>query len=310
MCCFQHRKCLGNLLTQSFEDLWWGKIAEAIRKDTLEGRLHPACKIETCPFYHSKQLQPVRVTNSKYPQQFEIDLPTQHCNIGGENPTEGAPACIMCERHIKFEPQVDRLNEVCQVMQPYTRYVDAIHIQGISEPFWKNRIFEVIELLGANAFKNKIRFSTTTNGTVFHAKEQDQFLTYPMTAITFSMDACTPATFRKIRRLDMYDKIVENLMRYASKRTPNQFLRIHNNINLLNIDEVVGMVECAAAAKVDELEFNPTYFVPTICVDKQNYKLFQEASTKIVEASQMLGVKTTFLRPLTLDFEKKLVQIT
>ena len=303
-CCFQHRKCLGNILNQSLEEIWFSEIAEEVRKDTLEGKLHPTCSISTCPFYLKDKEEVFNFVQKTYPSQFEIDLPMQHCNIGGENPTEKNPACIMCERHLYFNRQEDHLKEICDKLKPYVRHVDSVHIQGVAEPFWKERIFEIIEWLGIPDYKQKIRITTTTNGTLMNEKRRKEFLAFPLSTITWSLDAATAETFANIRRLKVYDRIIENLRAYAKERDPvHQFLHIHNNINLLNVHEVEGMVELAAEVGVNCLDFNATYSVPDICVNEDNVHIFKEAQLKILRKARELGVYVTFMRNLVLDFD-------
>jgi molybdenum cofactor biosynthesis enzyme MoaA len=304
MCCYQERKCLGNILEQGFEQVWFGPIAQAIRQETLQNQLHPLCKIDACPFYHRPQLQPTTIHHRVFPTQFEIDLPSQHCNIGGENPSPDNPACIMCERHTNYIKQEDRLDAVCEMLKPYVQYVDAIHIQGVAEPFWKERIFDILGLLEVDRFKDRLTISTTTNGTLMNAERRKRFLAYPRSNITFSLDAAKPETYRVIRRVDMFDRILDNLFSYAVERRRGlQGLSIHNNINLLNVNEVVGMVEIAARARVDVLDFNPTCETPVIMVDRSNVKIFRDAQKSIIEAARKFGVKTTFMRNLTLDLD-------
>ena len=305
MCCFQTRKCLGNILKQKFEDIWFGSLAQEIRNETIQGRLHAKCQQPTCPFFHSHHLETETFVQKQYPTQFEIDLPMQHCNVGGENPDEDNPACIMCERHRVFEKQEDKLDQICEKIKKYVRFLDAIHIQGVSEPFWKNRIFEIIEILDIKPYKNKLRISTTTNGTLLNSKCRARFLKLPLSSLTWSIDASTPETFKSLRRWNSYSSVVNNLKNYAKERTPEQHLRIHNNINLININDVEGMVELAAETKVDCLEFNATYSVPQICVNKSNYKQFVDAQEKIIDLSNKLGVNTKFMRNLFLDYSKK-----
>jgi wyosine [tRNA(Phe)-imidazoG37] synthetase (radical SAM superfamily) len=305
MCCFQTRKCLGNILKSSLPEIWNSPLAKEIRQVTLNSELHPLCKIHSCPFNHMKSFEGTDTEVFEYPRQFEIDLPTQHCNIGGEKPDADHPACLMCERHTNFHPQIDRLEKVCESLKPYISHVNAVHIQGVAEPFWKNRIFQIIDMLGIEQYKHRIRISTTSNGTLFDDKKQADFLAFPQTTITFSLDAGKAATFKIIRRLDLYDKICERIKAYSAKRTPGQWLHIHNNINLINIQEVEAMVEFAAEAKVDLVDFNPTYCVPGICVTKDTVDLFHEAQEKIIQRANALGVKCSFMRDLTLDMSDK-----
>lgn len=306
MCCFQTRACLGNLLRQSLEDIWFSKKAEQIRKETEEGRLHKLCKVSSCPFFRRNHLQDKVVSQKKYPSQFEIDIPTQHCNIGGYNPTEKNPACIMCERHTtKGWHQNDRLQEVCEKLKPYMRYVEAVHIQGIAEPFWKDYIFDVLSWLDFDKYKSGCRVTSTTNGTVMTEKRRERFLQYPRSNLVWSLDAGSPEIYKKIRRVDMYDKIIENLKAYSYNRNSRlQEVMIHNNINLINIGDVEKMVEAAAYCNVDRLDINATYAIPKICVNERNADMFRDAQKRIMEKAREVGVYVTFMRDLSLNFGK------
>jgi molybdenum cofactor biosynthesis enzyme MoaA len=305
MCCFHQRGCLGNLLVTPLEEIWNGPVAQDIRRVTLTNRLHSTCAAATCPFISKQHRLPTFVHqfgDIGVPYGLEIDLPTQHCNIGGENPTPDNPACIMCERHTRFTPQVDRLNEVCAVLRPYMKWMRGVHIQGVSEPFWKDRIFEISEMLELERWKHRMHITTTTNGTILTRQRQLKWLSFPKSTLTFSLDASTPETFRKIRRWDYYDKIVAHMMEFTQLRGPTQSLKIHNNINTLNVDEVVGMVELAKKVRADFLEFNPTYACPEIEVNSQNANRFYVAEQQIREAAAKLGVNVSFLQSLSLNY--------
>lgn len=304
MCCFQERGCLGNILRTSLEEMWTGPLAQEIREVTLGGRLHKTCQTKSCPFNHLGSLtatEPLR--RFDLPVDIELDLPSQHCNIGGEQPTNKNPACLMCERHLYWYPLEDRLQEVCAELKSYMWNVRSLHIQGIAEAFWKDRIFEIFEWLGLQPCDYRVIVSTTTNGTILSEPRRRRFLKYPRSVLTFSIDAATPETYRLIRRVDMFHRVKENLLSYSRERwSSEQILRIHNNINLLNVDEVVGMVELAAEANC-EIEFNPTYATPGICVNDWNAYIFKRAEDAIVGAAERLGVFAKFMRRLTLDYE-------
>ena len=306
MCCFQERKCLGNILKNNLEEIWFSPLAEDIRKETLANNLHTICKVDSCPFSKNKVQQPEDFIAKMFPDEFEIDIPSQHCNIGGETPSVKNPACMMCERHLRDPKdfyQQDNLEQVCKKLKPYIRHVKWLHIQGVAEPFWKDRIFDVLEYLGVKENKEKIWISTTTNGTLMNERHRKLFLEYPMSTITWSMDAGSPEVYKVIRRVDMYNKIVENLKNYSKEIKSGQFIHIHNNINVINIEDVDKMVYLAAeVGKINRLDFNATYGIPAICVNKENVHIFKEAQKRIMALSKKLGVYTTFMRNLTLDF--------
>lgn len=305
MCCFQDDKTLGNLLKQSFDEIWYGQVAKNIRHHLSEDRMpHECSRSNSCPYKNVGKIYPTELSYNDLPIDLEIDLPTQHCNIGGEKPDADNPACIMCERHkVGWENfwQEDHLEEICQKLKHLVKGLRSIHVQGIAEPFWKGYIFQILEWLDIKS-RPSIVVSTTTNGTLMTKRVREQFLEYENTILVWSLDAATPATFKLIRRIDAYKKITENLKNYCQERDRNrQKVRIHNNINLLNIREVEAMVDFAAEAGVDEINFNPTYGCEGIIVSNHNVHLFQEAEQKINRRAAEKGVCATYMRPMTLN---------
>jgi hypothetical protein len=78
---------------------------------------------------------------------------------------------------------------------------------------------------------------------------------------------------------------------------------------MLNINEVEQMVEIAADAKVDILEFSITdawsdKITPYI-INQDNHQLFIEAQNKIEKRAKQLGVTLHFYQPLYLNFANK-----
>lgn len=324
MCCFQRTDpigtesaYLGNLLENTFDEIWFGELAEEIRNSTVEGDLHKRCQVPGCPYLvASKPYKKSKVTYNEYPNFLEIDLPNTHCNVGGENPGPNHPACIMCERAAPpdiFKPEKDHLEEVLPKLVHIVPNLYGIHVQGIAEPFYKDILFRMLDILKFDLYKDQMTLSTTTNGTLLKQTTRRQYLNRVPNSITnFSIDAATSETFKKIRILDCFDKVIENLYAFSKERVRHrQFLRIHNNINLLNVHEVVGMVEIAAKANVEYVEFNPTDgFNHPILVTEANCGLFRKAQDDIIEECRKLQVPVNFLRPLDLGITDRLVQIT
>lgn len=322
MCCFQRTDPLnpeityiGNLLEQSFDEIWFGEKAEQIRTDTMEGKLSTRCRVPGCPFLSMKQPYPTKTfTYNEYPNFLEIDLPNTHCNVGGETPSDKNPACIMCERAAPlFKPEQNRLSEVIPRLANIVPNLYQIHIQGIAEPFYKDLIFEILDWLNYDKYKEKITLSTTTNATLFKPSVRRRYLDrVPHSITNFSLDAATPETFKAIRIFDCFDNVLENLYAFNKERIrPRQFIRLHNNINTMNVHEVVGMVRIAAQADAEYVEFNPTDgFNWPILVNEANCGLFKKAQEDIIAECKRLNVPYNFIRPLDLGMTDKLVQIT
>ena len=326
MCCFMRPDPLktiadayiGNVLDQTFDQVWFGDIAESIRKDTLEGKLHPKCQTPGCPYlsgYKPKQ----HFIYNEHPIFLEIDLPNTHCNVGGLTPDpEKSPACIMCERASPlFQPEEDHLFEVLEKVKYIVPNLQQIHIQGIAEPFYETKksghlLFDVLDVLGFDKYSHQITLSVTTNATLFKRSVRQEYLNrVPHSITNFSIDASTPETFKKIRIFDCFDKVIENLYAFNEERVnTRQHTQIHCNVNIMNVREIVGLVQIAHKANINCLEMNPTSgFYTDILVNDDNCGLFAKAQLDIIEECQRLNVPYKFLRPLDLGMAN-LIQLT
>jgi hypothetical protein len=131
---------IGNVLEKTFDEIWFGEAAEAVRVSTAEGKLHKRCQRPGCPFSSAATPFPSKhIIYNEYPTFLEIDLPNTHCNVGGLRPDPiTSPACIMCERSApNFQPEEDHLFEVLGRLKHVMSNLGQIHIQGIAEPFLK-----------------------------------------------------------------------------------------------------------------------------------------------------------------------------
>lgn len=328
MCCFQRpdplkeeqEAYLGNVLEQTFDEIWFGDLAEDIRRETREGQLHDKCNCPGCPILSLKQPYPTsHIVYNEYPNFLEIDLPNTHCNVGGMTPDPvKSPACIMCERSAPFfRPEKDDLLKVLDRIKHIVPNLYQIHIQGIAEPFFPIRggylLFQVMDALDYEKYKDQITISVTTNATIFKEAIRKEYLKRAPHSITnFSIDAATADTFKAIRIFDCFDKVLKNMYSFDRERVrEEQFLRIHNNINIMNVHEVKGMVHIAERARAEFVEFNPTNgFNHKILVSPKTCGLFKRAEQDIIAECEKLDQPYKLLRPLDLGFTEELVQLT
>lgn len=307
MCCWQGRRTLGNLREQGLDGVWFGETAESIRAETLAGRLHSRCARGFCPHQYQPLVADKSALHPPYPAELELDLPNTHCNIGGPRPSETTPACIMCRRSaLRFLPQEDHLDDVCRLLRPLMPHLHSIHVQGIAEPFWKDRLFDVTDLLGFAAHKTRVLLSTITNGTVLPEDRLERWLCdFPRSRLLFSIDAATPETYRRIRRIDAFDLVTRTVRNAARNRRPGQTVEILHTINTMNVHECVAMVDFAAEAGVDGMEFNPTDPVDesmtSFTVHVGNAPIFRKAQQDVIGRARATGVRVRFLRNLDLN---------
>lgn len=315
MCCFHRSGSIGNLVENTFDEIWHGKLAEEIRRDTAIGELHPLCRMPGCP-YMTNDLTPRKFEHNEYPTTLEIDLPNTHCNVGGYKPSEQRPACIMCERSDpNFVPEVDLMDLVLPKIKHVISNIWHLHIQGIAEPFWHDQIYKILDHLDFNQHKDRIQITTCTNGILFRSENRKKwFEKVPKSVMVFSIDASTPDTFFNIRgkMKNVFELVIAHLHEYNRERKRGeQWLKIHNNINTMNVQEVVGMVQIGKSAGVDVVEFNPTSgFMTEILANKFNAKLFRRAQFEIIDEATRLGQKVEFIRPLDLGFAGGLAEET
>lgn len=328
-CCFMRpdplfpeaKAYIGNVLHNTFDEIWFGEVAEEIRRVTLEGDLHKKCQCPGCPYLPLKKPYPIQnFIYNEYPNFLEIDLPNTHCNVGGLNPDPiKSPACIMCERSgPAFRPEENHLMEVLDRIKHIVPNLYGIHIQGIAEPFFQTRqdgyfLFECLDALGYDDHAERITLSLTTNATLFKKDVRAEYLKRAPNSITnFSVDAATPETFKAIRIFNCFEKVVENMTAFDNERVrERQFLRIHNNINLMNVHEVVEMCRLAKSVRAEYVEFNPTNgFNHKILVNEKNCGLFAKAQQDIIEECARLDQPVNFIRPLDLGLTDQLIQIT
>jgi hypothetical protein len=312
---------IGNVLENTFDEVWFGSVAESVRSETIEGRLHAMCRCPGCPFTTMNSPYPKeRIIYNEYPTFLEIDLPNTHCNVGGLRPDPvTSPACVMCERASPhFRPEVNRLPAVLERIKHVVPNLEGIHVQGIAEPFYQTRkdgylLFEVLDSLDFDVHSQRITLSLTTNGTIFKKSVRQEYLNrVPRSITNFSIDASTRETFKSIRILDCFEQVIDNFYAFSRERDPTrQALRLHCNVNTMNVKEVVGLVRIAHEAKVNSIEFNPTNgFNHPIIVNEENCGSFVKAQRDIVEECDRLDVPCQFLRPLDLGLSERLIQIT
>ena len=306
MCCYQLHQ-LGSILEKDILEIWRSPLAEEIREQTRQGKLHPVCKSwNSCPYFTKDRIPYDFPThrNNKFPLSLEICLPNSHCNIGGENPSEENPACIMCCRNYEFKPQPNITNILVEKAKPLIPYLNNLQILGIAEPFWKNAAIDILEQLDFHKWKSQIEFSTNHNGTCFHPNMQESFIkVVEKSYLQWSLDAASPLTYRKIRRIDAYDKILENLKNWIRIKPPGHYNTIYNNINLLNVHEMVSMVECAHDMHVDSLIFIPTQdqsgrvHMDEFLLNHKNKDIFASYADASRKRAEELGLVVRFDKP-------------
>ena len=308
-------------LEQAMESL----LLKDVRVSTLNDKLHSSCNNTQCPLYYQDLTnKPHDVAITRYPKQIELALPATWCNIGGLSPTPDT-ACIMCPRSSTkyMAPYLngtiqDNTDRLCEIIKPAMPYLETFTVLGIAEPFYKGRIFDVFDILEFKKYKDNIMFWTFCNGSLFGDQNQEKYINEYVTwsHIGFSLDAATPQTYQKIRRLDYYKTITRNLENYFNKvsgfSTKRDFSFTSYNINKLNLHEMEDMVRFSQNVGANRAEFSLTYDVGTemalhrnlIC-NESNWQEFWEMQQRVEQLAKQLNYRVDFYVPFHKGYLKQ-----
>jgi hypothetical protein len=311
MCCHQLTQ-LGTLDENTeILDLWNSEVAKEIRDYTSKAKLHPVCKSwNVCPFIlRKKEMYYIDgYRRSHYPVYLEICLPDKHCNVGGETPDEKNPACLMCRRNFQKPSQPDIVDLMCRKAKPLMPYLRFISVLGIAEPFWKDAVFKILEILDFERYRDTICFTTNTNGICINENVAKKFFSLvKKSEISWSLDAATSETHMRLRRLDTYDLVIKNLKTWLKMREEinvknNHKVVIYNNINMINVHEMTQMIEVAHELGVDKMIMVPTtdqlgvVQLGELLLCEKNIKIFKKHSEKARRKAGELGVSLLYTK--------------
>lgn len=330
MCCHQGFHILGNMMESSWEELWFSDKAQEIRRHVQNKQLDSYCNTNECPFKYVKSLSEYEfsVNSNGFPVELEFDMHASWCNFGGTK-ADPRSTCIMCPRSEAgtrqlLQTQPDITKQLAEKLKPLMAHLHNLCVLGLAEPFWKGKLFEILDIFDFKDYQDRIHFWTNTNGSVFNRKMMRRYVEYVRDGcLHFSLDATTAETFLKIRRNNVFNRILDNLREWNEFRLKlNQqghkhMLKISNNINLLNVHEVPDMVRMAADIGVDQLILSPTHdmsglnvAIKDIVPNHSNFKDFQFAESEARRLAEELNVNLYITRPLDCGFEQKLYNIT
>lgn len=186
-----------------------------------------------------------------YPEEITISTTTR-CNMD--------PPCVICERNLRTKDlEYDIDASILEKLKPIFKYADRIYLHCGGEPLMTEKIFEIIESVQP---PTKIIFNT--NGALFNdAKIKYMVDVGVVDIISFSLDAATEKTYKRIRSADFHKIIshIETLIDYRNKRNKNKpLLRPLVLLNFCifkqNIKEVPEYLALAKRLGVDGIDFS------------------------------------------------------
>jgi MoaA/NifB/PqqE/SkfB family radical SAM enzyme len=162
--------------------------------------------------------------------------------------------CQTCVRTFQtLEPPADlTLARVQAIVEPFPA-LDRVVLHGIGEPLLNREIFAIVAWL-------KTRVATVlfnSDAISLTPARARRLIESGLDELRVSMDAATPGTYRRIRGVDQFDRVVENvrallaLERQLGRRTPRVSLWF--TATRVNVEELPGFVRLAANLGVPEV---------------------------------------------------------
>ena len=234
------------------------------------------------------------------PLHFQLE-PVTGCNL----------RCRMCQvpgygPEQRKNMTLDQFRHIFDETRPI-----RIALSGAGEPFLNPDLLGIIRYARAGGAS----VLTTTNFTLCSKRIED-LLASGLTLLKVSLDATKPATYRKIRGRDFFDRVIrdveelQRLKRKQRRRTP--FLRLQFVLQHDNLEEIVPMVDLAHRLEADAVYFQPleTTLVPDRKEELTRGVGMEDLRTRLVAArdcAARVGVETNagvLVRSLPSYFKK------
>jgi MoaA/NifB/PqqE/SkfB family radical SAM enzyme len=192
-------------------------------------------------FHHPDRLLAYKTNKTILPVTVEIHL-TNRCNIN----------CYYCsfkEKHNKIEMATEDATMCIDKLQ--SMGVKGITLSGGGEPTLHKSYVE----LCAYAYYCGLDVSIITNGVILNV----DVLKY-LTWIRFSVDACNDEMYHRIKGVDRFDDVINNIMKAVEYRNMYNLgctIGFQSVLNDYNIDRLDDMADCAEFIGVDYFQYRP-----------------------------------------------------
>lgn len=176
------------------------------------------------------------------PMTVQIE-PTNKCNL-------------ICKQCFRFDPTSKR-NVGIMHFEKFTEIVDQfkhvfeISLIGLGESYLNKDLSRMIDYLG----QKRIDVSLTTNGTIWDSAVMDAINTVKKVQIQFSIDAARKEVYKKIRGLDCFDRLIENIQKFMKHKHPDVTVSLGLVVMKDNLSELVDFVILAKQLGITRIHF-------------------------------------------------------
>lgn len=216
-CCKNITYVLGNVGTESLDQIWRGRKAEAMRKALREYKFGVGC--EFCEWQirggqfdqvYATVFDPLQATvDSEWPGRMEFTV-SNTCNL----------ACIMCygvlsstiRAHREKLPPLPKVygDQFFQDLRKYLPHLQSAKFFG-GEPFLGQENYRIWDMMIEDGLKTTCH--VTTNGTQWNSRVERVLEALPC-HISVSMDGTTKGTVESVRVNADFDTVKTNIGRF------------------------------------------------------------------------------------------------
>jgi MoaA/NifB/PqqE/SkfB family radical SAM enzyme len=171
------------------------------------------------------------------PQVLELETAT-YCNIN--------PPCVMCFTRIfdkrPYQGEID--NTAFNNLIPFLKEFRTISLHGTGEPLLGKKLFTILDNINTDI--TYVQFNS--NGLLLTEEKSRDLIKKGLKLLDFSIDAASPETYKKIRRLN-FNLVINNIKRLAEikkeLRVKYPVIKINMTLMKENLSEVIPFIEMA-----------------------------------------------------------------
>ena len=214
------------------------------------------------------------------PRRLHVEV-TNRCNS----------ECETCIR--TFDPDPDRdlsLDEVTRIVDGLPD-LESVALQVNGEPLLYPHLRDVLRLLAQRG----VRAELNTNAIGLSGERARALLEEGLAQVNVSLDGATAETYRRIRGVDAFARVVDNVRAFAAARLPSSSsprVSLWMTMSRHNLDELPALVDLAAALGVEEVYMQRLVFLGrglARSADSLHGRLEPRHRDAIAEASRRAG---------------------
>ncbi|MBI4722220.1 MAG: radical SAM protein [Candidatus Stahlbacteria bacterium] len=188
-----------------------------------------------------------------------------------------------------------------------------IYFVGLGEPLLNNKLPQII----AFARSKGINCYLTTNGILLNKSKADELINSGLNAISISLHAATPETYKKIHPTFNEKGIthIKEMLNYIHITRQDKFPEIQLNfvISALNVHEIIGMIKYTKECSASYISFIPVWTcrdLNSLLLSNQQIKELYTLKKEVDRLSEDYSILTnydSFLSTLTAFFNSNAI---